>query len=256
LPAVFVAGVIAIVTLLHGRILSQSQKLAVSCLSCLAGAGLIVSWLLKSTLADNNDLGLRAIIPAIVVLIACTSAAVAMSELRRLRLIIALIALIGLAFSLPDAVMIVRNNVAGTQRPGGKEFAQSPELWAAVRRYAPPQVRVANNPLFLRDETPWPVNISWALLADRSSCFAESDLALAFAPLTAKRRNQIGAQFERLFAGVGTTDDIHDLVTQYGCAVAVVVPSDGAWEHDPFAASTAYGLTEEREGRWRIYVRR
>jgi len=256
LPAVFVAGVIAIVTLLRSAGESRSEKLAVSFLACLAGAGLIVSWLLKSTLADNNDLGLRAIIPAIVVLIACTSAAAAMSELRRLRLIIVVIALLGLVLSLPDTAMIVRGNVGGTQRPGGKEFAQSPELWVAVRRYAPPQARVANNPLFLRDETPWPVNISWALLADRNSCFAESDLALAFAPLTAKRRNQIGGQFERVFAGVGTADDIHDLATQYGCAVAVVVPSDGAWEHDPFAASTDYWLTETRDGRWRIYVRR
>jgi hypothetical protein len=31
--------------------------------------------------------------------------------------------------------------------------------------------------------TPWPVNISWALFADRWSCFAGSELALPFTSL-------------------------------------------------------------------------
>ena len=43
---------------------------------------------------------------------------------------------------------------------------------------------IANNPLFLKDLTPWPVNISWALLANRSSCFAGREMAIAFAPLS------------------------------------------------------------------------
>jgi hypothetical protein len=256
LPAAFVAGVIAIVTLLRGPAASRSEKLAVSFLSCLAGAGLVVSWLLKSTLGDNNDLGLRAIIPAIFVLVACTAAVAVTVEVRRVRTIVAAIALAGIALSLPDTATMVRDDIAGTRRPGAKEFAGSPDLWAAVRRYAPPQVRVANNPLFLKDETPWPVNISWALLADRSSCFAESDLALAYAPLTADRRNDIDAQFVRVFDGKGTTEDVHDLATQYGCAVVVVVPSDGAWNEDPFAASPDYRLAEMRDERWRIYVLR
>ncbi len=61
--------------------------------------------------------------------------------------------------------------------------------------------RFANNPLFLRDVTPWPVNISWALLADRSSCFAGREMALAFAPLPPPRREAIDTQFIRVFAG-------------------------------------------------------
>ena len=70
-----------------------------------------------------------------------------------------------------------------------------------MRRYAGPDARIANNPLFLSDITPWPVNISWALLADRSSCFAGRELALAFAPLPPQRREAIKAQFVRVFAG-------------------------------------------------------
>ena len=151
---------------------------------------------------------------------------------------------------------MIHDNVAGRQRPDGKAFAQSAELWAEVRRYTPPAVRVANNPLFVKDVTPWPVNISWALLANRSSCFAGLDLALAFAPLPPERREAISAQFLRVFAGEGTPEDVRDMAAKYGCDAALVVPTDRAWDNDPFAASPDYRLAEARDGRWRIYVRR
>ncbi len=115
--------------------------------------------------------------------------------------------------------------------------------------------RFVNNPLFLRDVTPWPVNISWALLADRSSCFAGREMALAFAPLPPPQRDAIDTQFIRVFAGEGTAADVNDMAKQYGCEVVVVVPQDKAWDNDPFAASTDYRLAENRDGRWRIYVR-
>ncbi len=59
---------------------------------------------------------------------------------------------------------MIRSNIIGHGATDDRVFAQSPELWAAVRRYAPPTARVANNPLYLQDLTPWPVNASWALL--------------------------------------------------------------------------------------------
>jgi hypothetical protein len=128
-------------------------------------------------------------------------------------------------------------------------------LWRAVRRHASPTARVANNPLFLQDLTPWPVNISWALLADRSACFAGRELALALAPLPAARREAIDAQFIRVFAGEGTAEDTGDMASKYGCDVVVLVPQDKAWTKDPFALSPDYRLAESRADRWRIYVR-
>jgi hypothetical protein len=128
-------------------------------------------------------------------------------------------------------------------------------LWRAVRRHASPTARVANNPLFLRDLTPWPVNISWALLADRSSCFAGRELALALAPLPAARREAIDAQFIRVFAGQGTAEDVGDMASKYGCDVVVLVPQDKAWTKDPFALSPDYRLAENAD-RWRIYVKK
>ncbi len=164
---------------------------------------------------------------------------------------------LGLALSLPDTVMMIHDNIVGTPRPGGNIFAQAPELWAAVRRYAPPErARRQQSAVSARLDA-WPVNISWALLADRNSCFAGPDLALAYAPLPTERREAIAAQFIHVFAGDGTARDVNDMATKYDCHVAVVVPQDGAWTNDPFAANRRLSIwPKARDGRWRIYVRR
>jgi len=246
-----VPGVLAIWLLWRSTLERQAKSLLTG-LVCLAGAGLAASWLLASTVGSNNDLALRAVLSAAMVLIVAT--AIGVVSLPRRALIVAT-ALGGLVLSLPDTAKMIQSNVAGHAVPDGKLFAQAPELWAAVRRYAGPTARVANNPLYLEDLTPWPVNMSWALLANRASCFAGRELALAVTPLPAARREAINQQFVRVFAGRGEPDDIRDLAGLYHCDVVVLVPQDGAWADDPFAASLDYRLAEARPGRWKIYVR-
>ena len=231
----------------------RPEKLALVALAALAGAGLAASWLLVSTLGDNNDLALRAVLPAAVVLISSAAAGLMLAPRR---MAIAVLAVLGLCLSLPDSVRMIRANIDGNPVADGAVFAGTPELWAAVRRVAPPDARVANNPLFLQDLVPWPANMSWALLADRSSCFAGRELALAMAPLAPERREAINAQFIRVFAGEATAADVHDMAVLYGCAVVVVVPQDKAWDNDPFATSADFRLAESVDGRWRIYTRR
>jgi hypothetical protein len=250
LPATYVAGVMTLVAMLR-RGAPPAEKLAAAALACLAAAGLLASWLLVSTLGDNNDLALRAVLPAASVLIAAAAAGVMLLPRRA---VIAVTAIGGLILSLPDTAAMIRSNVEGTPTSDGAVFAQAPDLWQAVRRYAAPTARVANNPLFLQDLTPWPVNISWALLANRSSCFAGRELALALAPLSEEMREAINAQFVRVFAGEGTPQDVNDMAKKYACDVAIVVPQDKAWTNDPFASSPDYRLAENRDGRWRIYV--
>jgi len=249
-PAAYIAGAIALWSMLRSTPARQ-EKIAIACFVCLAGAGLAASWLLASTLGDNNDLALRAVLPAVMVLIVAAAAGTMRSPRR---VLVGATALAGLLFSLPDAAHLMRSDIAGHDVPDAKVFARTPELWAAVRHVASPTARVANNPLFLQALTPWPANMSWALLADRSSCFAGRELALAFAPLPAARREAINRQFIRVFAGKGSAEDVSAMARTYGCDVVVVVPQDGAWQNDPFAKSADYRLVEAREGRWRIYV--
>jgi hypothetical protein len=251
-PATYIAGLIALAVMLPGAA-SGPEKTTVAILAALAAVGLGVSWLLVSTIGDNNDLALRAVLPAAMVLIIV--AAAGMMRLSAYRMPIVALALGGIVLSLPDTARMVWLNVEGRPAADGAVFAQTPELWAAVRRYAAPTARVADNPLFLQDLTPWAANMSWALLADRSSCFAGREMALAFAPLPPARREAINEQFIRVFAGQAMPGDVTDMAKKFACDVVVVVPQDGAWANDPFAASVDYRLAETRDGRWRIYVK-
>jgi len=253
-PATFIAGALSLIVLLRSAE-QGPEKTTVQLFCVLAVTGLAISWLLVSRLGDNNDLGLRAILPAAVILIAAAAAGVVAAPARAVRAAIAATAFGGLILSLPDSAAMIYANWRGDAAADESVFAQTPELWSAVRRYAPANTRIANNPLFLQDLTPWPGNMSWALLADRNSCFAGREMAIPFAPLAPERREAINAQFIRVFAGEGTTQDIDDLARKYGCEVVVVVPQDGAWNKDPFAASADFRLAESREGRWRIYVK-
>jgi hypothetical protein len=253
-PASFIAGAIALLAILGTRA-SILERTAAKVLGVLAAAGLAISWLLVSRLGDNNDLALRAVLPAAMILIAFAAAGTLAASQRRLRAAIAAFAIGGVMLSLPDTAAMIYANWRGGAAADGAVFAQTPQLWTAVRRHANAGARVANNPLFLQDLTPWPANMSWALLADRSSCFAGRELAIPFAALSPERRAAINDQFIRVFAGQAMPADVGEFAARYGCDVVVVVPQDGAWANDPFAASTDYRLVEAREDRWRIYVR-
>ena len=102
-------------------------------------------------------------------------------------------------------VELVRSDVAGRREADAKLFAQTPDMWAAVRRHAGADERIANNPLFLADMTLWPVDISWALLADRRSCLPGRELTLVYTSLPRQRQEEIDAQFIRVFAGKGSS---------------------------------------------------
>jgi hypothetical protein len=254
-PATFIAGALSLIVLLR-RAAPGPERTAVQLFGVLAVTGLAISWLLVSTLGDNNDLALRAILPAAVILIVAAAAGVvAAPPGRAARAAIAAAAFGGLILSLPDTAAMIYANWRGNAAADASVFAQAPELWSALRRYAPANARIANNPLYLQDLTPWPGNMSWALLADRNSCFAGREMAIPFAPLPPERREAINRQFIRVFAGQAAPADVGELATKYGCDVVVLVPQDGAWTQDPFAASAVYRLAESREGRWRIYAK-
>jgi hypothetical protein len=148
---------------------------------------------------------------------------------------------------------LIQENFTGRVGSFSKVFASTPAMWEAVRRHSAPDDRVGNNPLFLQDATPWPVNLSWALLSNRRSCFAGRELTLVYARVSHTRQEEIDAQFIRVFRGDGAADDVRDLAVQFDCRLVVVTAQDGAWTRDPFAASPYYRLVESKADEWRIY---
>jgi len=215
-------------------------------LAILAFACLCVSWMLRSTI-DNNDLGWRAVLPALLVL----PAFAARLDLRRSWIVCAVCALLGI----PQAASMLRDYAIG-QRPGAPAaFTQTENLWPELRRIAAPEDRVANNPLLAAAATPWPDNIAWALFADRPSCYAGWETVLAYGAVSRARLEDINARFTRVFAGVPSADDIEQLAMSDHCAVVAILPGDGAWGKDPFAGSPYFVLADSNRN-WRIYRRR
>jgi hypothetical protein len=252
-PAFYPVGLIGLYLLLKERAPDPDGQ-TVRVLALLLAASLVTGWLLASVIGDNNDLGWRAVLPAVMLLVAFAAAAVSRWLAAKARIPVVL-ALAGILLGLPEGVLIIRENVLGVRRPSERVFAAAPAMWEAVRRHTASTDRVANNPVFLSDMTSWPVNISWAVLADRRSCYAGKELALPFAPVPAARRAEIEAQFVRVFAGDPAAGDVAQLAERFGCDVVVVTAQDGAWLRDPFASTELYRLVDEHRGAWRIYRR-
>ena len=250
-PAIYLAGSISLArTIAVSNASSDRNQSAAGC-ALLAGVSFGIAWLFVSTIA-NNDLGWRAVLPGVMVLTIFAAAGIS-RWLAEPTPYAAAAAFVLLALGLPDGVQFIRNNVSGIPTSSATAFANSPDMWDAVRRHSAPDERVGNNPLFLSDMVVWPVNISWALFADRRSCFAGWDLARAYVALPGPEIDQLQAMFVRVFAGNGSPEDIQALAEKYGCRLIVIAASDGAWQHDMFATSVDYALVEEKAGWWRIY---
>lgn len=252
-PLVFIPGLFGLRYSMRSAETASEERLMLIACTTLSLTCLCCSWLLLSTVGDNNDLGWRAVLPGLLVLTAFAATAVRRWLLRPSKIATAVMAVVFLA-TLPDTKAIMSENILGHRTSSAAAFAEAPAMWAAVRKYTPTDARIANNPAFLQDVTPWQINISWALMADRRSCFAGNELAIAFASLSPQKRAEISELFQRIFDGKGMPGDIAQLVNSYGCRVAVVTPQDGAWGHDPFATSPLFRLAEILDGKWRIYV--
>jgi hypothetical protein len=251
-PAFYAAGVVALFLLFRKRSLDDERRRVLQAFALLLGVSLLCAWLLIADLGGNNDLGWRAVLPGVLLLI-CFAAAGLAQWIATRRRALAAIAVAGLLLGLPEGISWMRSNATGKTTVSGAGFARSPALWDAVRRHSSPADRIANNPHSLSELTPWPVNIAWALLSNRRSCYAGRNLGIPFAPVSAARRSAIDAQFLRVFDGKAEAGDVQQLADRFGCDLVIVTAQDGAWTNDPFASGGAYRLVEMRPDEWRIY---
>ncbi len=254
LPAFYMTGLVALVVIVKDsrakvRTLDDERRTLAIAFALTIPVSLVASWLLVSTLGDNNDLGWRAVLPGLLLLIVFAAAGLSRLRFGLSPVPVAAVALILLA--VPGGVSIALRNMTGTPGIDDRAFAQTPPLWQAVRRVTPAAERIANNPSHMEKMTPWAANISWALLANRRSCYAGP----AFRPFSARPtevQDEIDARFNRVFAGEAKPGDVEALAAQTKCDTAVVTPADGAWSNDPFAASALYRLADGTAA-WRIY---
>lgn len=253
-PLVAMVGAVTLIAGLRHRAASPWQDAVERrAFAALALASLVVGASVASVGNPNNDLGWRAVLPGLLVLTAEAGAGLASLVARR-RLGALVAAAVVALLALPGGIQLAAANLRGTHVPSERAFARAPQFWAAVRRHTTIDARVSNNPLLWADLTPWPVNLSWALLANRRSCFAGEELAIAFAPMPRAQRRAIADRVDRIYRGATHDGDVEALAHELGCDAAVLSASDPAWSHDPFAANPAWRLVETRENEWRLYI--
>ncbi len=249
-PAIYIMGAAAMLGALRDRQQAPTTRVLIVTLALLTAASLGIPWLFASTIA-NNDLGWRGVLPGVLVLTAFAAAGLAgWLATAPVRTIAAVACL---AVGIPGGLVVIAGNAVGIKQPSAAAFAETPEMWAAVRRHTAPDERIANNPLFFAETVQWPVNISWALFANRRSCFAGWNLARAFVPLPEPELDRLEGLFDRVFAGDGSPQDVDEIATNYGCRAVVLTARDGAWRHDPFADNPHFHLVDQQTGSWRIY---
>ncbi len=241
-PVAAVLGVLAAARMLRGPMAAWQQALA-----ALAAAALLVCFSLRSTI-DNNDLGWRAILPCLLVLTPLAAAELA-REWAAAPARTAALALIPLA-AFAGAVPLLREDWQPIPAAGAKSFAAEPAMWSELRRLIPPDARIATDPALDAGLTLWPANIGWALLADRSSCYAGWATAHPFTPLSAPSLYAIDRTFRRMFDGAATPADLAILPALH-CRYALLTPASPAWTHDPFAGDP---VIASRQGAWRLHL--
>ena len=249
LPALSLSGAIG----LRQLVKKSTGESELRALLILVLTSLGVVWLLASVVADNNDLGWRAALPPITVLIAACSAAVD-RWIRERRAGLVAVAMIGLVLGLPAGLSTAQGDLQANLDGPADDLSAAVTLWRAVQTETGPDDRVLNNPAYLAGATPWPVNISWALLANRRSCYASEELVLALAPMPTERRKEIAETIARVFSGATSADDIARIAVEYRCNVIVVTPDDNLWWNDVLPGSPAFRLLDAQSG-WRIYRR-
>jgi hypothetical protein len=251
-PAIYLPGLFSLIGCLRAGSAPDDQVRVSWAFAALAFVSLLIAGFFTITFTENNDLGWRAIIPGVLILTIFAAAGLA----RWLAVpapVAAAMTLMLLVLALPRSFQIAAANIYGSPSASDRLFATTPAMWEALRKYAGPSERIANNPEFMEYMTPWAINISWALLANRRSCYAGEGYAAPFTTLSPGRINDIDGLFTRVFVGKGTDGDVRQLATRYQCRVAVLTAEDPAWANDPFANSAIYKLVEEKPHQWKIY---
>ena len=110
-PAIVIAGAIALARSV-GAEPDQRHRGMAAIFAALALASLVVTWLVTSRLGEHNDLGWRAVLPAVFVVM--VFAAIGLTHwIARRAYVAAGAALVGLLIALPDGIKLIATNGDG-----------------------------------------------------------------------------------------------------------------------------------------------
>jgi len=205
---------------------------------------LLVTQFLRSTVM-NNDLGWRAVLVPIMLLLVWS--AVALTELAtghwrprtqliRWRKTILLMTIIGLTIGCLSTIWIwqlPRPLVPPSpeELAARRGFFHQQAAWAKVREYAGPSDRVQANPDGYATLTPWPAALPYALFADRPTAYANPEYTTAFAPRYDRAQNTQQYQLiQNVFSAHPRPESLRKLRDQLRIKVILVDKFDAVWQ--------------------------
>lgn len=222
---------------------------------------LLVAEMLHSIIA-NNDLAWRVVLISILMMTILASAVMAelqahISERRFAGMAVAISVFLvpGILSGLGFMVGTTSEQwLYGGGNADNTQFLKDKQMWRAVDLTTPSDEAVASNPLYLQSLTPWPGNISWAMLSNRDTCTPPFAYLAAFAPQADKA--ELGSIYDfmlKIFNGAPQAADFQTLRDRFLCKTILVVPSDALWTSKVLAASGYYHQVEDNPGKWTIY---
>ncbi|OYX87575.1 MAG: hypothetical protein B7Y71_01540 [Xanthobacter sp. 35-67-6] len=144
-PAFLLTGLVGLYYIGRGRGFVPGRSSVAIGLAIALASSLGAAWLLLSTLGENNDLGWRAVLPGVLLLIVFGAAGLSRLDPARRPYLLG-VAVFLILLGLPDGLRFGYGNFVVKPNVASKGLAATPALWQAVRRHTGPDERIANNP--------------------------------------------------------------------------------------------------------------
>ncbi|EIM2794488.1 hypothetical protein LMW71_004767 [Escherichia coli] len=206
---------------------------------------ILTSMLLKSQIA-NNDLGWRAILPAVLV----SSSLIAISIEKLKREAITCISLIVVAISLPSAIDFSRNLLQGDFRNDNVKIISS---LLDITNNTEPTDRILINPRKFEGRDVLDGNVLPSIIMDRNSCFTNLSYAYAFSNQWGESIGYYWNALKEFYAGHASNEDLAKM-KKLKCTKLVILPGDGIWDKFPYDHSE-WVLTIDKKD-YKIYTQR
>lgn len=134
-------------------------------------------------------------------------------------------------------------------------FRDQVRAWELARQWTGPRELVQSNPEGIRGFQPFPVNLSWAMFADRRTALADRQYGAISALLHGEDFHKPFERIVNVFSAAPDPESVRFLAERLRVKVLVVSPMDGAWGNDGIARSGHYRLVHEEPDAFKIYCR-
>ncbi|HHU1438233.1 Uncharacterised protein [Escherichia coli] len=220
-------------TVALGLVLACIPRKSLNCsqtviLFIIAICSILTSMLLKSQIA-NNDLGWRAIIPAVLV----SSSLIAISIERLKREAITCISIIVIAISIPSAIEFSKNLLQGNFRNDNVGIVST---FLDITNNTESTDRLLINPRKFEGRDVLDGNVLPSIIIDRNSCFTNLSYAYAFSNQWGESIGYYWNALKEFYAGHATDEDLAKM-KKLKCTKLVVLPGDGIWNKFPYKNS-------------------